>query len=66
MFLQSCPLKGTAFERKIKLTFYGLLIILSKYPSEFLACNGCFGLFTKIKKGLGLAFDVYFVHDFRL
>ena len=34
------------------------------FLKEFLACNGRFGLFTKIKKGLGLAFGVHFQHDF--
>ena len=33
---------------------------------KFLACNGCFGLFSKIKRGLGLAFGAYLMHDFPL
>ena len=42
------------FERKIKLSFLKPSDdSLSKYLicEEFLACNGCFGLFTKIKNG---------------
>ena len=46
-------------KEKIKLTFLRLLIILFQnilFLKEFLACNGCFGLFTKIKKGSGTSF----------
>ena len=36
------------------------------FLKEFLACNGCFGLFTKIKKGSGTSFwctfSVWFFH----
>ena len=31
---------------------------------EFLACNGYFGLFTKIKKESGTSFGAHFEHDF--
>ena len=65
-FLQLCPLKGTGFERKNKLNF---LIILSQntlFLKEFLACNGCFGLFHKIRKGSGAnfwsTFSAWFFH----
>ena len=47
------------FERKVKLTFLNFLIILFqniRFVKEFLACNGCFGLFTKIKNGSGISF----------
>ena len=33
------------------------------FLKEFLSCNGCFGLFTKIKKGSGLAFGAHFHHE---
>ena len=49
------------------LTFLGLFDDpLSKYLflKEFLACDGCFRLNSKIKKDLGQASDVYFLHDF--
>ena len=36
------------------------------FSKEFLACSGCFGLFTKIKKGCGTSFrctfSVWFFH----
>ena len=40
---------------------YSNFVIFSSFQStlflkEFLACNGCFGLFTKIKKGSGTSF----------
>ena len=58
------------FERKIKLTFLKLFdnppkfvfkfvflwFVICRIVKEFLACNGCFGLFTKIKKGSGISF----------
>ena len=31
---------------------------------EFLVCNGCFWLFTKVIRGLGPAFAAHFLHDF--
>ena len=34
------------------------------FLKEFLACNGCFRLCSKFKRGLGLAFDAHFLHDF--
>ena len=40
-FSQFYPLKDTGFGKKINLTLF---------LKEFLACNGCFELFTKIKK----------------
>ena len=45
----ACPLKGTGIQRK-KL-FQNILFL-----TEFIACNGCFGLFTKIRKGPGASF----------
>ena len=30
---------------------------------EFLASNGCFGLFIKIKKGVGAAVGAYFLQN---
>ena len=36
------------------------------FLKELLPCNGCFGLFTKIKKGLGLAFGAHFLHGFSI
>ena len=44
-----------------------MLIILFQnilFYKEFIACCISFGLFTIINKGLGLAFVVYFPHDF--
>ena len=35
-----------------------------RFAKEFLSCNGCFGLFTKIKKRLELAFGAHFLHGF--
>ena len=46
-------------KEKIKLTFSRLFIILLQYIlflKEFFACNGCFGLFTKIEMGSGASF----------
>ena len=47
----------------------GFLIILLQnilFWKEFLACNGCFGLFSKIKKGSGTSlwctFSAWFFH----
>ena len=60
--------KGLDSKEKVKLTFLRLfdntlnLLFLKKY----IACNDCFGLFTKIKKGQGLAFGAHFLHDFPL
>ena len=34
------------------------------FLKEFMACSGCFGLLTKIKKRLGLAFRAHYLHDF--
>ena len=38
------------------------MLLLKEFPS----CNGCFGLFTKIKlkRGLGPAFGAHFLHEF--
>ena len=37
------------------------------FKKAFLACNDCFGLFSKIKKGSGaLAFGAYFLHNFSI
>ena len=33
---------------------------------KFLALNRCFGLFTKIKKGSGIAFNAHFQYDFSI
>ena len=33
------------------------------FLKDFLSCVGCFGLFTKIERGLGLAFGAYFQHE---
>ena len=46
-------------KKKVKLTFLKLFDnTLSKYAilKELIGCNGCFGLFTKIKKGSGTSF----------
>ena len=54
------------FGRKIKLTFLKLFdnIICDFqnmwFEKEFLVCNGCFGLFTKTKKGSGISFSFTF------
>ena len=40
---------------------YDVMNLLIK---EFLACVGCFALFTKIERGLGLAFGAQFLHRF--
>ena len=32
--------------------------------SSNLVSSNCFGLFSEIKKGLGLAFGAHFLHDF--
>ena len=66
-FSKSCQLKKTTFEIKNKVNFLRLFENpLSKYLflKEFLACNGCFQLFAKIKRGLGLAFGAHFPGDF--
>ena len=52
-FQQFCPLEETGFQRKIKVNFFKAYILCLK---EFLAWNGCFGLFTKIEKGSGIGF----------
>ena len=47
--------------------FWGFLIILFQnilFLKEFLAYNGCFGLFTKFKKRSGTSFWCTFPHDF--
>ena len=36
------------------------------FSKKFLACIFCFGLFTKIKRGLGLVFSAYFLHTFSI
>ena len=36
------------------------------FSKEFLACNGCFGLFTKLKRSLALAFGAHFLHDYSI
>ena len=36
------------------------------FLKEFLTCNGYFGLFTKTKKGSGLALGAYFLYDFSI
>ena len=42
-----------------------LLLFYILFLKEFLGYNGCFGLFTKIKKeGLGIVFGVHFLHDY--
>ena len=46
-------------KKKLKLTFLKLFDnTLSKYAilKELIGCNGCFELFTKIKKGSGTSF----------
>ena len=54
------------FGRKIKLTFLKLFdnIICDFqnmwFVKEFLVCNGCFGLFTKTKKGCEISFSFTF------
>ena len=54
------PLKEIWFKTKNKVNFFqGFLIILFTniwFLKEFIACNGCFGLFSKIKKGSGAGF----------
>ena len=57
------------FERQIKLSFLKLFDnSLSNFwfVKEFLACNSCFGLFNKIKKGFGInfwcTFSAWFFH----
>ena len=46
--------------------FFIILFQNILFLREFLACNGCFGLFTKIKKGSGTSFwctfSVWFFH----
>ena len=56
-------------KEKIKLTFLRLFDDpISKYLflKEFLACNGCFELFAKMKRGLGLAFAHIFLVIFSI
>ena len=36
------------------------------FSKKFLACIFCFGLFTKIKRGLELVFSAYFLHTFSI
>ena len=36
------------------------------FSKKFLACIFCFGLFTKIKRGLGLVFSAYFLYTFSI
>ena len=36
------------------------------FLKEFLACNDCFRLFTKIKRGQGLTFGAHLLHDFTI
>ena len=35
-------------------------------PLFFIKCNGSFGLFSKLKRGLGLASGKHFLHDFSI
>ena len=52
-FPWSCPFKRDWVRKKIP--FQNILFL-----KEFLACNGCFGLFTKIRKGSGTSFCYIF------
>ena len=59
LFLITLSFKETGFEEKIKLMFLKVFDNpASKYLvlQEFIACNGCFELFTKIKKESGTSF----------
>ena len=62
-FSQSCSLKEIGLDRKNKVNFFKVfLIILFQSVSffmQFLACNGYFGLFTKIKKPSRTGFSVH-------
>ena len=54
-FLIFCPLRGTGFKRKNKGNFLRRFDN-ALFLKEFLTCNGCFRLFTKIKEGSGTSF----------
>ena len=65
----SCRLKGTGFERKIKLTF---LRRFDNPLSEFLIfkiisyMQCALGYFPKFKRGLGRAFGAHFLYGFSI
>ena len=58
-FLWFSPLKGSRFERKNKVNFlksFDNFLSTCLILKRILARNGCFGLFTKIKKWSGTIF----------
>ena len=54
-FLIFCPLKGAGFKRKNKGNFLRRFDN-ALFLKEFLTCNGCFRLLTKIKEGSRTSF----------
>ena len=59
-FWKLCPFKRTRFERKSKVNFFEIFLIIPfqniLFSNRFFACNGCLRLFTKIEKGSGTSF----------
>ena len=70
LFFMSLSINGGLFAKeKMKLTFSWspLKYLLYSFFWNFqksIACIGCFGLFTKIKRVMGLAFSADFLHTF--
>ena len=69
LFLITLSIKKDWVRKKKKVNFFKAFdnpfskYLIFKRISE---CNGCFGLFAKIKRDLGLAFGAYFLHDFSI
>ena len=62
-FSQSCSLKEIGLDRKNKVNFFKVFLIILfqnvSFFTQFLARNGYFGLFTKIKKPSQTGFSVH-------
>ena len=56
LFLITLSIKRDLFKSKNEDNFFIILFKIISFFIEFLACNGFFGLFTKIKKESGTSF----------
>ena len=64
LFMTTCPLKGTGFERKYQVNFFKAFwwsfFKMSYFKKIFLHAMAVLGYLAKLKRGLGLAFRAHF------